>query len=59
LLVLLLLFILAGFVDPRDPGAGTKFLAPEKLRGVVGARQVCDTQRVMGDITLHSWYQSL
>jgi len=25
-----------GFVDPKDPGAGTKFLAPEKLRGVGG-----------------------
>ncbi|GFR53256.1 hypothetical protein Agub_g16034, partial [Astrephomene gubernaculifera] len=25
-----------GFVDPREPGAGTKFLAPEKLRGVGG-----------------------
>ncbi|GIL68819.1 hypothetical protein Vafri_22014 [Volvox africanus] len=25
-----------GFVDPADPGAGTKFLAPEKLRGVGG-----------------------
>ncbi|EFJ49944.1 hypothetical protein VOLCADRAFT_116982 [Volvox carteri f. nagariensis] len=23
-----------GFVDPREPEAGTKFLAPEKLRGV-------------------------
>ncbi|KAL4452364.1 hypothetical protein ABPG75_008026 [Micractinium tetrahymenae] len=25
-----------GFVDPADPSSGTKFLAPEKLRGVGG-----------------------
>jgi succinate dehydrogenase/fumarate reductase flavoprotein subunit len=39
-----------GFVDPSDPDAGTKFLAPEKLRGVGGVLLAAAGQRFTDEL---------
>ncbi|KAI3438218.1 hypothetical protein D9Q98_000655 [Chlorella vulgaris] len=40
-----------GFVDPADPGSGTKFLAPEKLRGVGGILLTSQGRRFVNELT--------
>ncbi|PRW56901.1 fumarate reductase flavo [Chlorella sorokiniana] len=40
-----------GFVDPADPASGTKFLAPEKLRGVGGVLLNAQGQRFVDELT--------
>jgi FAD binding domain len=39
-----------GFVDPEDPEAGTKFLAPEKLRGSGGILLGSDGRRFVDEL---------
>mmetsp|Transcript_37791 Transcript_37791/g.96735 ORF Transcript_37791/g.96735 Transcript_37791/m.96735 type:complete len:469 (+) Transcript_37791:242-1648(+) len=39
-----------GLVDPKDPGAGTKFLGPEKLRGVGGILLNAAGQRFVNEL---------
>jgi len=39
-----------GFVNPKDPDAGTKFLAPEKLRGVGGVLLNKDGKRFVNEL---------
>ncbi|EFN54784.1 hypothetical protein CHLNCDRAFT_134736 [Chlorella variabilis] len=40
-----------GFVDPADPASGTKFLAPEKLRGVGGILVSPEGRRFVDELT--------
>eukprot|EP00798_Chlamydomonas_sp_ICE-L_P019452 gene19452-26114_t len=40
-----------GLVDPKDPDAGTKFLAPEKLRGVGGILLTAEGHRFVDELS--------
>ncbi|PSC72118.1 tobamovirus multiplication 1-like [Micractinium conductrix] len=40
-----------GFVDPSDPSSGTKFLAPEKLRGVGGILLNSEGKRFVDELS--------